>query len=96
MPKSEVYSWRLSRDLKHRLALAARDRGESLADLLEAITAEWLRHQHDEVDEARQRALHEALAPCLGSISGDDPDRSERVSERVKQKLRDRRRADQE
>jgi hypothetical protein len=96
MPKSEVYSWRLSPDLKHRLSLAARAHRVSLAQLLETITAQWLRHQSDPDDEARQRALHEALEPCIGTIQGDDPDRSKRVHELVREKLGARRRAQSE
>ena len=91
MPKSEVYSWRVSSELKDRLMQVAYVRGISLADLLEEISQGWLRRYEDPDDDARQRALRAAMAPCLGTIAGDDPDRSRRASELVKQKLRDRR-----
>ena len=91
MTKSEVYSWRISRELKHRLSLAARERQVSFAELLEAITAEWLRHEQDPDDEAQQRALHAAAARSIGSIAGGDPKRAQRVRETVREKLRNRR-----
>ena len=91
MPKSEVYSWRLSPGLKHRLSLAARERRLSLAELLEAITAEWLRHQLDEDDEAQQQALHAAAARSIGSFAGGDPKRAQNAREAVRRKLRERR-----
>jgi len=96
MSKTEVYSWRVSPALKGRLTQAAHVRRISLAELLDTITAEWLRQQRDPDDEARQRKLHEAAGAFIGSISGDDPSRSKRVSELVKEKLRERRRATQE
>lgn len=95
MPKSEVYSWRVSPELKDRLMRAAHVRNSSLAELLDEITTTWLQDQAESGGEARQRALHEALASCIGVLAGDDPHRAERASELVKEKLRARHRETQ-
>jgi hypothetical protein len=42
------------------------------------------------LDAEEQRRLHEELAKYIGCISGSDPHRSRRVSEIVKQRLRER------
>ena len=93
MAKTEVYSWRLSSEMKQLLAAAAREESTSIADLLERIAGDWLRRHVDEDEEERQRTLHEAVLPCLGSLAGGDPTRSRRVRERVLEKLEGRRRA---
>lgn len=93
MAKTEVYSWRLSRELKRLLAEAARDERVSLADLLEGIATEWLRMHRDADEETRQLALHEAAAPCIGALAGGDPGRSRRVREALREKLAARRRS---
>ena len=93
MAKTEVYSWRLSPELKGLLAEAAREERVSIADLLERIAGDWLHRHGDEDEEERQRTLHEAVLPCLGSLAGGDPTRSRRVSEKLREKLEGRRRA---
>jgi hypothetical protein len=86
--KSEVYSWRLSPELKWALEEAARRERVSVSRLLERIAREWLKTQpwvaEDEAEQARIRA---AAAPYIGSISGDDPELSEKVRERVIERL---------
>ena len=93
MPKSEVYSWRVSPELKDRLMRAAHARNSSLAELLDEITTAWLLQQQDPDEERQQRALQEAARSFVGRLAGNDPHRAEQASERVKQKLRERRRA---
>ena len=92
MAKTEVYSWRLSQELKQRLAEAAREEGTSIADLLERIVIEWRSQNLDEDEEKRQRDLHDAAAPCIGAIAGGDPGRSRRAREQLREKLERRRR----
>ena len=92
MSKSEVYSWRLTPELKERLVAVARREGISLADLLEAMAAEWLDRHADPEEERLQQSLQEAAAPWLGSLAGDDPQRSRRVREGMRRKLGERRR----
>ncbi len=86
--KSEVYSWRLARDLKDALEDAARRERVSLSGLLERITREWLRTRPSAADdEAEQARLRAAAAPFIGSIKGNDAERSQRVRERMIEQL---------
>src|SRR5258705_6303932 len=91
MPKSEVYSWRLSPALKEALEEAARIEGRSLGGLLEGIVEEWLRRsegkgtmrEKEEEERRRQRALRFA-----GAIRGGDPRRAERAKQTIRAKLK--------
>jgi predicted transcriptional regulator len=88
--KTEVYSWRLSPDLKAALEREARIRKAPISTILEMAVRQWLQQcsGHPEDDEAVQRALHAAVAPYLGVLEGDDPRRSEKVSEIVRERIR--------
>ncbi len=88
MAKTEVYSWRLTPDRKAALEAEARAAGKTIAELLDALSGEWLAGRRGEDDEAEQRRLHEAAAKFVGAISGDDPHRSENVSTLMRQALR--------
>lgn len=93
MRKTEVYSWRMSPELKAALEDAARREGSPLAELLERIASGWLAgNRPDASDEAAQQRLHAAARACFGSIRGGDAARSERVRERVRDRLRRQRR----
>jgi hypothetical protein len=87
--KSEVYSWRLARDLKDDLEDAARRERVSVSRLLERITREWLkaRAAAAEDDAAEQERLKAIAMQFVGSIRGGDPDRSAEVSKRVRELL---------
>ena len=87
--KTEVYSWRVSPALKSELEEAAREERVSVAMLLERIAREWLKGRDATTgrDEAEQERLRAAAARYIGSIAGDDPDRSQRVRERVTEQL---------
>lgn len=87
--KSEVYSWRLSRDLKHDLEEAARRERVSVAQLLERIAREWLKARASaaEDDEAEQERLRAVAMQFVGTLRSGDPDLSEKVSERVRDGL---------
>ncbi len=52
MGKSEVYSWRISSDIRTGLELEARRAGSTMAGLLDRIAQEWL--------EARRRGAQRA------------------------------------
>lgn len=87
--KSEVYSWRLPRELKIDLEEAARRERVSVARLLERIARDWLRARAaaTEDDEAEQARLKAAAMQFVGTIRGGDPDRSAEVSKRVRELL---------
>lgn len=88
MIKTEVYSWRLSHDLKTELEEAARVEEKSLAALLEEIAQGWLassrRHGSSEAREERLRA---AAASFVGAIEGKDPRRAETAGATVRFRL---------
>ena len=89
--KSEVYSWRVSPGLKQELEQEARRRGESVADLLDQIAAQWL-EEHGTVDDQEEQArVRRAALRFIGRVAGGDPSRSRRAKERVKARLRRRR-----
>ncbi len=92
MAKTEVYSWRVDPQIKMALEAEARSQGTTLAEVLDRIAKQWLeaRKQQNSDDEAEQARLHAAAAKCIGTISGGDPHRSEKVSETVRKRLRER------
>jgi hypothetical protein len=92
MAKTEVYSWRVKPEHKMALEQAARDEGVTIGRLLDRLTERWIsaRKRKNGDDEAEQKRLHAAAARCFGSISGDDPHRSEKVNEIVRQRLLER------
>jgi len=87
--KSEVYSWRLSRDLKDDLEEAARREGVSLSRLLDRIARDWLKARASTAqdDEAEQERLRAVAMQFVGTIRGGDPDRAAEVSKRVRELL---------
>jgi predicted transcriptional regulator len=88
--KTQVYSWRLSRELKSELERAARLRRTSLSGVLEQAARAWLAQNSAELaeDAETQRKLHAAAARYIGCIAGDNPYRSERAKELVQMKVR--------
>ena len=87
--KTEVYSWRLSPDLKSDLEEAARRERVSVSRLLERIAREWLkaRAAAAEDDEAEQERLRAIAMQFVGTIRGGDPGRASEVSNRVRELL---------
>ena len=87
--KTEVYSWRVSTDLKTDLEREARRLNVSLSTVLDLASQEWLqkRAAEDDVDE-KQRRLQAAASRCFGTIAGGDTRRSENVRLAVRERLR--------
>lgn len=88
MKKSEVYSWRLSPQMKAAIEERARAEGTTMAKLLDRIVGDWLGERTTVEEEAEQRRLHAAAARTIGTIRGGDPHLAEQASERVKEILR--------
>lgn len=87
--KTEVYSWRVSTDLKTGLEREARRRKLSLSAVLDLAAREWLQNSDaGNEGEEQQRRLHQAASRCLGGFAGGDPRRSENVRRAVRQRLR--------
>jgi predicted transcriptional regulator len=91
--KSEVYTWRVSPEVKASLEEAARKTNRSVARLLDEFVAERLDAigQRDEAEMDNQRRLHARAARFAGRFSGTDPRRSERTKARVRARLTERR-----
>ena len=87
--KTEVYSWRLSPDLKDALEQAARRERVSVSRLLERIAREWLKARASaaEDDEAEQERLRAVAMQFAGTIRGGDPDRAAEAGQRVRESL---------
>jgi hypothetical protein len=85
--KTEVYSWRLSAARKADLENEARREGTSVAKLLEQITAAWLAQRRDghSNDDAEQAALRKRVMATVGTIRSEDPTRSQRTSELLRE-----------
>ena len=92
MNKSEVYSWRVTPELKSALEEAARAERTTVSKLLDGIVAAWLEAADPEGHEgAVQQRLHRAADRTLGKIHGGDPRRAERARDLVRKRLTKRR-----
>ena len=88
MAKTNVYSWRLSSELKLELERQARREGVSIADLLERLAKEWLAvRSSGTLDDGEQRRLRNALRACVGTVASGDASGSENVRARVPARL---------
>jgi hypothetical protein len=89
--KTEVYSWRLSGELKSDLERQARLRNVSVSSVLESAVRNWLKKSGADVpDDEAQRKLHNASARCLGVLAGLNSRRAETAREVVRTRLRRR------
>src|SRR5579863_702452 len=87
--KSEVYSWRVSADLKIVLEREARRRKTSLSALLDLAAREWLNKGGTRIDsDERQLRLRKAASKCLGTLASGNPDRSENARHAVRRRLK--------
>jgi hypothetical protein len=87
--KTEVYSWRVSADLKTDLERAARQRKISLSAALDLAAQEWLKKRDGDPDDAaRQRHLQRAAAACFGKFAGGNPRRAESARQAIRKRLR--------
>ncbi len=90
--KTEVYSWRVSTDVKTELEREARRRNTSLSGILDLAAREWLnRSDADHEGDEEQKRLQIAAFECFGAFRGDDPYRSENARQEVRRRLRQRR-----
>jgi hypothetical protein len=92
MNKNEIYTWRLSSELKAVLEEAARDEGTSLAEILDRAVTQWLtEHGGRNSDEQTQQRLHAAASATFGKIHGGDPLRSTTVRQQIRAKMQQKR-----
>jgi hypothetical protein len=90
--RSEVYSWRLSSELKSDLERAARLRKVPASAILEVAVLDWLQKARtDTADDKVQSALQAEVASCLGVLAGRNPRRAENARVLVRKRLARRR-----
>jgi hypothetical protein len=89
--KTDVYSWRLSRELKSDLEREARLRKVPVSAVLETAVRDWLKNGNADVSEDdAQRQLHRAAAACLGAVASGNPRRAEAARDAVRERLKRR------
>ena len=89
--KTEVYSWRVSTEVKTSLERAARSRKVSLSAVLDTAAREWLMKSGSEGDDdERQRKLQQRASECLGVLASRNSRRAETAGEAVRKRLRRR------
>jgi hypothetical protein len=86
--KAEVYSWRLSGELKSELERAARTRKVPVSAILETAVRDLLRQDAgDPSEEKTQRRLHQKASRCLGVLASGNRRRAESARDTLRQKL---------
>jgi hypothetical protein len=89
--KTEVYSWRVSADLKAGLEREAVKRKLSLSAVLDQAARDWLnKGEADPQGDEEQVRLHNAASECFGAFAGSNPHRAETSRETVRQRLKRR------
>ena len=90
--ETEVYSWRVSRELKSDLERHARIRKTSVSAVLNLAVREWLKQSADRNGEdEEQRRLHESAMKYVGTIAGGNPRRAETARQTIADRLKRRR-----
>ena len=87
--KTEVYSWRVSPEVKTDLEREARRRKITMSAALDLAAREWLNKTGAGNDgEKEQLRLKKAASRFLGALAGGDPHRAENASRTVRERLR--------
>jgi hypothetical protein len=83
--QTEVYSWRVSPEVKAALEREARREKTSLAALLDRVARQWLeeRKSRSADDEAEQKRLHAIAEKYIGTIARG-PDLAESASKLIR------------
>ncbi len=87
--KTEIYTLRLSRDLKVALESQARRENASVAALLDRGARELLQKSgaQSSSDDAEQLRLHAQARKSIGSIAGANPHRAESARSLIRERL---------
>jgi len=89
--KTEVYSWRLSGDLKSDIEREARLRKVPVSAVLETAVRDWLKKgETDLSDEDAQHRLHAAAANSFGAVTRGNPRRAETARAALRERLKRR------
>jgi len=86
--KTEVYSWRLSGELKSDLERAARLRKVPVSAILESAVRDLLKKgDANTSDDETQRELHKNAARYLGVLASGNARRAETARQALRQRL---------
>jgi predicted transcriptional regulator len=86
--RTEVFSWRLSAELKSDLEREARLKNVSTSAILEMAVREWLRNgRTDTADDGVQQKLQAEVANSVGVLAGRNPRRAETAREAIRKRL---------
>ena len=86
--RTEVYSWRLSGELKSDLEREARLRKVPVSSVLETAVRDWLKKGDADVSEDEaQRSLHASAASCFGVLASGNPRRAETARDALRKRL---------
>jgi hypothetical protein len=86
--KTEVYSWRLSGELKSDLEREARLRKVPVSAALESAVRDWLKKgDADLPEDEAQRRLHTAAASCFGVLASGNSRRAETARDTLRKRL---------
>jgi hypothetical protein len=89
MSKSEVYSWRLTPELKAELEAAARAEKTSVSQIIEGVVRDWLATRERHYDKDEQARIDRKLEACFGVFEGDGTSATnERIREIVGERIR--------
>lgn len=89
--RTEVYSWRVTSELKSDLEREARLRNVSLSAVLDLAARDWLKRSAASVgDDDEQHKLHLAASACLGAFAGRNSRRAESGRRVIRQRLSSR------
>lgn len=87
--KSEIYTWRVSPDVKSALETEARRKKVTLAALLDQLARQWLQDRRAQLagEAAGQSRLHVQAQKSIGKIAGKNPSRAGSVRVLVRERL---------
>lgn len=88
--KSEVYSWRVSEEVKADLEREARLRNLSVSSVLEIAVRDWLKKSANSDEKDIQSRIRSAAESCFGTIAGRNPQRSQTARDVVRKRLKKR------
>lgn len=89
--KTEVYSWRVSTDLKTGLEREAHRRNVSVSKVLDLAARDWLNKSGGETEsDEEQTRLKKAASKVVGALASGNAHRSENARQDVRQRLRRR------
>jgi hypothetical protein len=87
--KTEVYSWRVSSDIKTSLEREARRRKMSMSAALDAAAREWMQKSGVANEGGgEQRQLQKAASKWFGALASGNAQRSATASKAVRDRLR--------